>query len=673
MGAKDIVLAAQGAAVQPPDPYFENVTLLLHGDGTNGGQNNTFIDSSANNLSITRNGTTTQGSFSPYGNLWSNYFSASYLTINSNLVISAGQDFTVEAWINWSSFTSSDQGRCLFSIGSETTNRVQFTIDNGSPRLEVFANALNLVASDKPVSLNTWTHVAWVRQSGVIKIYVNGVASTNTATSSAVLGNSSVSYVGYRDGTTSSASGALGYISNIRFVRGSAVYTTNFTPSTIPLTAISNTTLLTCQSNRFIDNSANNFTLVRNGDVSVQRFSPFQPVSAYSTSAIGGSSYHPGASGNYLLTNSSNLAFGTGDFTVEAWVYMTNNTDYRGVFQISTSTNGVLDSTANSSAVTFYPNGTGISFYGNNADNVYARTIYINTWYHIALVRNSGTTSLYLNGALVGSVTDNVNYTGGYLAIGGIYYTNQFGMIGYISGFRVVKGTAVYTSAFTPPTAPPTPITNTQFLCNMTNGAIFDNAMMNDLETVGNAQIDTTVKKYGTGSLYFDGDVDYLDTPNNLNFRFLTAPFTIEMWVYITEYFVPPGAVTQQFLFSGSDNGNDNAVNLAITSTGKLLMLNWSTAIAQSSASIPLNAWTHVAGTFDGTTYRTFINGNLDGSGSGTIYNFNSSVSYRIGTSRSYPTYGGYFKGNIDDLRITKGIARYTSNFTPPTAAFPNT
>mgnify|MGYP003349823598 CR=1 FL=1 len=59
------------------DPQFDYVTLLLNGDGTNGGQNNTFLDSSTNNFTITRNGNTTQGSFSPYGNLWSNYFGGS--------------------------------------------------------------------------------------------------------------------------------------------------------------------------------------------------------------------------------------------------------------------------------------------------------------------------------------------------------------------------------------------------------------------------------------------------------------------------------------------------------------------------------------------------------------------------------------------------------------------
>jgi len=69
------------------DPYFYSVTSLLHGDGTNGAQNNTFLDSSTNNFTITRNGNTTQGSFSPFSQTgWSNYFDGSgdYLQVSTS-------------------------------------------------------------------------------------------------------------------------------------------------------------------------------------------------------------------------------------------------------------------------------------------------------------------------------------------------------------------------------------------------------------------------------------------------------------------------------------------------------------------------------------------------------------------------------------------------------------
>ena len=82
MPVRDLLSAASTQGAAPADPYFYDVSLLLNGDGTNGAQNNTFLDSSTNNFTITRNGNTTQGSFSPYGSLWSNYLNGSS-TINA--------------------------------------------------------------------------------------------------------------------------------------------------------------------------------------------------------------------------------------------------------------------------------------------------------------------------------------------------------------------------------------------------------------------------------------------------------------------------------------------------------------------------------------------------------------------------------------------------------------
>ena len=114
-----------------------------------------------------------------------------------------------------------------------------------------------------------------------------------------------------------------GYISNVRIVKGAAVYTSNFTPSTTPLTAISGTSLLTCQSNRFKDNSSNNFAITVTGTPTVQAFEPFEPTASYSAATYGGSGYFSGSSQSLSVPVNSTFNF-AGDFTIEFFAYATS-------------------------------------------------------------------------------------------------------------------------------------------------------------------------------------------------------------------------------------------------------------------------------------------------------------------------------------------------------------
>src|SRR6185503_4001981 len=103
-----------------------------------------------------------------------------------------------------------------------------------------------------------------------------------------------------------------GYISNLRVVNGTAVYTAAFTPSTSPLTAITNTVLLTCQSNRFVDNSTSAATFTPSGTITVQRFNPFgDNGTPYSPSPYGGSCWFDGSSGYLPASSGTSMAFGT--------------------------------------------------------------------------------------------------------------------------------------------------------------------------------------------------------------------------------------------------------------------------------------------------------------------------------------------------------------------------
>ena len=179
---------------------------------------------------------------------------------------------------------------------------------------------------------------------------------------------------------------------------------------------------------------------------------------------------------------------------------------------------------------------------------------------------------------------------------------------------------------------------------------------------VGNAQVSTTQSKYGGASGAFDGAGDYLSPSSSTPFNFGTGDFTIEAWIYPTSLSTPQ---FQTILGGGQSNFifNCNNQNLEVG-------LFYSAGIAITTNS-PLsnNTWTHVAVSRSGTSLKLFVNGVLGATATNST-NISYASTPRIGSS-TYSTNFAYFQGYIDDLRITK-YARYTSNFTPPTSAFPN-
>ena len=674
MSLHKMLRAAAGYQAPAPantDPQFNYVSMLLHGDGTNGAQNNTFIDSSTNNFTITRNGNTTQGSLSPYGDLWSNYFDSNttYLSFPSNTASNFGSsNFTFECWY-YPMHTTGDANLFWWNGDPSGNNgwaglRLQFNTWNGRTVTLLCSESASTwnvnVTTGTVYSPNTWFHVAVVRNGATVTAYLNGtsIASGNLSSASASLYGGTENLINnmvYPASTRSS--GGRGNISNVRLVKGTALYTSNFTPPSAPLTAITNTALLTCQSNRFIDNSANNFTITRNGDVRVTKEAPFLPTAAYSTSTIGGSGYFDGT-GDYLtFPAGAATAFGTNDFTIEAWVYPTTSGTFRYLFDNRNS--GQTTNWA------FYlTSGNQIEWYtGSTFTTGSGGTIASNTWNHVAYTRSGTTGRLFLNGVQVGSGTDSTNYsvssTISYIAS---RYSAAEQFSGYFSNLRVVNGTAVYTTAFTPPSAPVTAISGTSLLLNFTNAGIFDNAAENDMETVGNAQISTSVKKYGTGSLAFDGTGDWLLVPDEVNLRMGTNKFTVEAWVYLSATGSARGLVGK---------GTSTTGWLLSTNSSDQVVFTYGSTTLTSSSALSASTWTHVAVVREGTgTNQTkiYIGGSLVATGT-VATDFNQTNPMYIGADR---TGGNALNGYIDDLRITKGFARYTSAFTPPTAAFPD-
>jgi hypothetical protein len=639
-------------------------------------QNQRFVDNSANNSTITSvgsSGTPSVQAFSPFvpayitPTTYSNWFNKStgYLTVPSNTAFNfSTSDFTIEAWI-WFNQTAdaSGGGQCLVS-GTTAAYPVIYISTNGGTTLS-FAQNSTVIASGT-IQTRAWNHVAVTRSGSSLRFFVNGILA-QTATYSTAIDFGGV-YIGAQ-----SIAGVIGYldgaISNLRMLKGTALYTANFTPPAEPLTNITNTSLLTCQSSTFVDNGTANggvgFTLTQVGGVQPIATAPFPAKvdtttlnSAYSTSLIGGSGYFDGTTD--YLSIASNAAFTfTGDFTWEGWFYMTANP--------SQSYSARLIDYNGGSNLLVFSTSDGTDYLGFAvAGTTYTTTTALrrNQWAHVAVSR-SGTGSnnlkLFLNGTAISTQTNTSTVTAATIYIsnrpsGDGYFT------GYIGSYRLTN-TGVYTQNFAPPTSPAT--SASALLLNYTNGAIFDNTAKNVLETVGNAQISTTQSKWGGSSMYFDGTGDYLRGNANLSnsVAFGKSDFTIELWVYCTSISVGtsdtiidarPGANTgDSFLFYLWDGGK---IAWFVPSLGTYIV---------NTGAVSANTWTHVAICRSGSTLRSFKDGVLQQAGTDNVNYMNPGSPYPFIGSAYFG--GDFFRGYIDDLRITRA-ARYTTNFTPPTS-----
>jgi hypothetical protein len=274
---------------------------------------------------------------------------------------------------------------------------------------------------------------------------------------------------------------------------------------------------------------------------------------------------------------------------------------------------------------------------------------------------------LYVNGTQTGATpTVSTNFSATTYWIGDLATAGGEPCNGYISGLRVVTQSLASGSTYTVPTAPPTAITNTSLLLNFTNGGIVDAAMSNDLETVGGAQISTTQSKFGGSSMYFDGTGDYLIAPNSQNVAFGTGDFTVEAWVYLS------ASKAQVIMDTRLVNSNTTAIALAIDSSNYPYVYVNNSTLFTSSTAISLSTWTHIAMVKSSGTITLYINGTKPSTGSAASSTSLTDTALTIGSAIDYRDTSAtlHFNGYIDDLRITKGYARYTANFTAPTAAF---
>jgi len=680
----------------------------------NAANNNLFIDSSFNALTVTRNGTPTQGSFSPYepDGYWSNYFDGSSTSgalaltqAASNAIFPSVNSggFTIEFWVFINAATATFN-TVIVGAWTGTNNQIWWEINCNSTGFNItfgangFGQPSSNITSTTPFVSNKWTHVVLQRRSNGTNwdVFHDGanVYANQTSTYSFNLYTVAPIRIGFGYGNGSLSNLAGFYLSNFRISNSPIYPVAGFTPQTTPFTPISGTSLLTCQSNRFIDNSSNNYALTvsNNPRIQVHAFRPFPLPKTYTPTIYGGSGYFNGTT-DYLSISAPDGGVldvsGGSNFTIEVWFYITN-TGTNNIYSRG-GTNGSQNaqywaSITNGSLQWGFGNG-GVGAAISNITGVQ-----YNCWNHFAVTLNGTTFTPYVNGVAYTTVTLTftipTSISNPTLWIGGAADPGaRLWVTGYITGFRLVKGVVVYTGNFTPPSVPLTAIANTSLLVNSTNAGIYDAAAQNDLVTVSGAQVSNTVVKFPlTTSMKFNGTSDYLTAPVIPAYSFGAGDFTVEGWFFFNAFNTAGGGdnwlVTLGTGYNGGGPYNAWAMRYNASAYGNAVLgfvrydgTDYANHFSLPSANyLVTGTWYHIAAARSGTSLKMFLNGTAIGTTITTSLAFNAVNTDPLQVGKFVTGAGTFYhNGYMQDIRITKGFARYTANTAPPSLPFPTT
>ena len=437
------------------------------------------------------NCTTTAKTLAPQGDVTqssgqSNWYGGSYYfdgsgdylgaTSNADFAMGTG-DFTLECWVYKSSsgafmnFMATRGGpgtSAGFTFGSQSSG-------NGYD-VEFYTDGLKLDGGDQGITDGRWHHVAVTRSGTSLRSYVNGVLNT-TATNSQNLSNTSLALGITNDATQ----GPLhGYLQDVRIYKGVAKYSGGSVGDQVFIVPATEPNIIPDSPSGVTTKSK--LKKITDGAVS------FDGIS--------------GTDGDYLSTpvSSSDFTFGTGDFTVEMFLY-NKETAGKGFIQIS-DTAGGLKATSTGVITIHKANGQNGAFraYAKNTSTGFSTPVPYERWCHVALVRQSGTIKLFVDGKQDATTitNDTTDYATTYVAIGGYFDTDYLSKC-IISNVRVNKGTALYTSDFTPPSEPLTNVTNTKLLGCQSN------------TEPGRAAVSPSISGINDGinwSHYVTGDID---------------------------------------------------------------------------------------------------------------------------------------------------------------------
>ena len=643
--------------------------LFITTDNTTGdNQSITYINASGSTSNFTVNGDSLAGSFSPYKESgYSVFFDGA-----SNQALTFGTTtehdfetgaFTIEFFIYPTEASNLD-----IYLSAANNGSTQIGYYQGNVRKLYFYNNVDVINSTDEPTVGAWNHIALTRNSsGSTALFLNSVRQ-----GSATSHTSNVSFSGLNIGKfhLNNSYMTYGYISDLRFVKGSNVYDPDQSTLTQPterLTAITNTTLLTCHLPYIADGSSTKHGIALVGSPSTSPIAPYDN-SEYSETANGGSISFDGDADSLQFTASADLqALGrTGTAaTIEAWVYLNSAPSSNGtaIYSLgtvgSTGGNNVLSfEIQNNRTLRALVSGAYDVTAGNTAA-ISTGTVPLKVWTHCALVLNSGTWTIYLNGSADGTSTGNypsgTNHSTAF--IGRVFYDNGRDADMFVSDLRITSD-AQYTSNFTPPTAPLTTVSNTKLHVKGTDAHILDKAQTSNLKLYGGLVSTTNPAKFSSTASFDFGGNDYIESSTSPIYNIGTQPFTLEC-------FFRPINTNNQGSLVYLMNGSSNVFGTFIYHTNNSLGVyddSWITGNAGSGSNHNIlsgGTWYYMSIARDSSTLRVYLDGSQIFSEANTNnYTTNKMV---VGGGHEY-TSGTYLNGHIQDVRLTIGFARYTGS-----------
>ena len=429
-------------------------------------------------------------------------------------------------------------------------------------------------------------------------------------------------------------------------------------------------------------------------------------VTASGNAVIKASPFGDGKSAMFFDGSDDELATGTSTdfdiaktstFTIELWLNRTVADGSQGYTRVI-----ARDGSVGGWALTYHSNGNYLEFGSDQGGTIIQSnyTTVVNRWYHVAVVGDGTNVKLYINGIERDSKTPatlstwtNASTTGVTI---GRRCDNSVEFGGYLDEIRIVFGTAVYTSNFTVPTTRLTEITNTKLLIhsNLSNGGSSYNTFT-DSSTTGTTHsitasgafhstlynvAENTVtlpamtwpasgKEFASYGAYFDGNGDYFTIPDHADFDFGTGDFTIDLW-FNRKVSASQGGTIQNMLINSGANDAAGFSLVAGNSVGDTVNFGHSvwTTVLEGTTDIVDGTWYHVAVVRNSGVSKLYVNGIEEDTVADTkdYTGFSCTLGWHGGYNGSTRDYNGY----IDVVRISKGTAHWTANFTPPTKVY---